>query len=224
MPEPFPEAQAKGAVYIVLAALCWSTLGPVSKLAFAHGVAPLDVAFWRAVSGWALFAGQAAWLGQTRVRPRDLPGLAVFGFLGVSVFYGAYQIAVRDGGAALASVLLYTAPAWVALLARFFLGEGLTRIKIICILLSMAGVAGVAFGSGETQGRGGWPLLGVACGLVSGLTYASYYIFSKRFLRTYRAPTIFLYIQPFGALFLLPFLGGLPADAVAWASVLFLGL
>ncbi|NCC26382.1 MAG: EamA/RhaT family transporter, partial [Deltaproteobacteria bacterium] len=105
-----------------------------------------------------------------------------------------------------------------------FLGEGLTRIKIICILLSMAGVAGVAFGSGETQGRGGWPLLGVACGLVSGLTYASYYIFSKRFLRTYRAPTIFLYIQPFGALFLLPFLGGLPTDAVAWASVLFLGL
>ena len=38
------------------------------------------------------------------------------GIAGVSIFYGSYQLAVKAGGASLASVLLYTAPAFVALL------------------------------------------------------------------------------------------------------------
>lgn len=209
---------------IVLAALCWATLGPVAKLAFAHGMAPLDVAFWRAMSGWVFFALQAVHMRALRVKSRDLPLLALFGFLGVTVFYGSYQIAVRDGGAALASVLLYTAPAWVVLLARIFLQEALSPVKLVCVALSVAGVAGVAYGSGDVAVGYSWPMMGVVCGLVSGLTYALYYVFSKHLLRSYKASTIFFYIQPLGALFLLPFLSALPADPVAWGAVFFLGL
>lgn len=42
--------------------------------------------------------------------------VVLFSVTGVTLFYGSYQMAIRTGGAAVASVLLYTAPAWGALL------------------------------------------------------------------------------------------------------------
>lgn len=102
-----------GYIYILAAATLWGFLGPFGKMAFQEGVSPLEVAFWRAMLAWFLFAAQALYQGRARVNPRDLPGLALFGFLCVTLFFGSYQIAVEKGGAAMASVLLYTAPAWV---------------------------------------------------------------------------------------------------------------
>src|SRR5687768_3969976 len=115
--------------HILLAAVLWGLLGPASYVALRDGVAPLEIAFWRAALAAPLFAAHAVAAGGGRAAFRaargDLPALAAFGVVGVSVFYGAYQLAVREGGAALAAVLLYTAPAWVALLARGVLGERL---------------------------------------------------------------------------------------------------
>ena len=41
-------------------------------------------------------------------------------------------------GAALASVLLYTAPAWVVVLARIFFKEALTPVKLGALVLTQA--------------------------------------------------------------------------------------
>jgi hypothetical protein len=46
--------------------------------------------------------------------------LLFFGLWGVSVFYGSYLLANENGGAALAAVLLYTAPLWVTIQAPIF--------------------------------------------------------------------------------------------------------
>src|SRR5688572_9249773 len=103
-------------LHVLVAAVLWGLLGPASYLALRDGVAPLEIAFWRAALGALLFGAHAlAGGGRAAFRPAraDLPALVAFGVVGVSVFYGAYQLAVREGGAALASVLLYTAPAWV---------------------------------------------------------------------------------------------------------------
>jgi DME family drug/metabolite transporter len=213
----------RGYLYIILAAFCWGGIGPVSRYAFAHGLGPLEVAFWRALFGWVFFSIQAVRLGQTRIQSRDLPAVLSFGLWGVSLFYGSYLLAIERGGAALAAVLLYTAPLWVAVLARIFLGESFTRLKTLCVLLGTGGVAVVALGQ---RGENGVNVSAAALGwgLLAGFIYGVYYIFGKKFLRTYHTPTLFLYALPVGAAGLLPFIRFELPSAQALLAVLFLAL
>lgn len=212
---------AKGYLYIITAAVLWGILGPVSKLAFDQGMAPLEVAFWRAVLAWICFGGHAFVSRQVRIEKRDLPALLVFSVTGVTLFYGSYQLAVDKGGAALAAVLLYTAPAWVTILSRFFFKEPLTLVKIAALVMTIAGVAGVSFGVGDGATGIGRHLdtMAFIFGLTAGFCYSLYYIFGKHFSGRYNSPTIFLYILPLGALLLLPWVTFSPKTATAWAAL-----
>src|SRR5690349_19728296 len=164
---------------IALAALLWGTLGPAARFALRAGVDPLELSFWRALAGGALFAAHALARRRSRVARRDLPAVLAFALLGVALFYLSYFRAVRTGGAALAAILLYTAPAWVALASALWLGERMTARKLAALALTLGGVALVALGSGgggsETPVRIGPAAL--AWGLVAGLAYAAYYLF-----------------------------------------------
>lgn len=216
-------AIVRGYVYIITAAVLWGMIGPLAKLAFQEGVAPLEVAFWRAFFAWICFGGQAVWLRKVRVHRADLPLLALFGFAGVFLFYGSYQIAVQQGGAALASVLLYTAPAWVALMASFFFKERMTLPKWVALGLTLAGVTLVALGSGTAASAGDRvSLVGIGCGLLAGFCYALYYIFGKVFADRYAAETVFLWILPIGGVFLTPWVTFGPKSPAAWAALLVL--
>jgi DME family drug/metabolite transporter len=213
----------RGVLPVVIAASLWGCLGPFSKLAFSQGMDPLEVAFWRAGFGWIFFLVQAGRNREYRIAPRDLPMITGFGFLGVTVFFGSYQIAVQNAGAALAAILLYTAPAWVAILARMILGERLTITRLVCIGLTIAGVIGVGMGSPTDQEIQVTPL-GIAAGLVAGLSYALYYIFGKHYLNIYPTHTIFAYTLPIGLVGLLPWIHFHPMTPLGLGAVLFLGL
>jgi DME family drug/metabolite transporter len=102
----------KGYLYILAAAALWGILGPFSRLAYSEGVQPMEVAFWRATLTWGFFGIHAAATRSLHINLRDLPMVALFAIAGVTAFYVTYQMAIRGGGAALAEVLLYTAPAW----------------------------------------------------------------------------------------------------------------
>ncbi|GGN04756.1 membrane protein [Thermus composti] len=210
-----------GYVYLLLAAALWGLIGPVSRIAFQEGLSPLLVAFFRAAIAWVFFALHALLLGQVRVARRDLPALVLFGVVSVALFYGAYQLAVDYGGAALASVLLYTAPAWVALLSHLILKEPLDRKGLLAVALTLLGVALMGLGGGSEVRAG---FLALFFGLLSGFTYALYYIFGKLYLPRYATPTLFLYALPVGALALWPFVDFAPLSGRAWAALLFLGL
>lgn len=210
-----------GYIYILAAATLWGFLGPFGKMAFQEGVSPLEVAFWRAMLAWLLFAAQAFYQRRVRVNPRDLPGLALFGFLCVTMFFGSYQIAVEKGGAAMASVLLYTAPAWVFLLSRFFLNEGVNLKKITALGLTLAGVILISRNQ-QVQamgiaGEGG--ISAVLFGLLAGFCYSLYYIFGKHFSDKYSASVLFLYILPFGAVCLLPWFSFAQKSVTAWLAL-----
>ena len=215
-----------GYLLVLCAAVLWGLIGPLSKFLFAEGITPLEVAFWRSVIGWGLFAAQAALRGAGRARTGDLPVLAAFGLVGVSLFYGSYQIAIGLVGAALGSVLLYTAPAWVAVLAWLMLGESMTGNKILALCLTLVGVACVSLGPSLLSGRGlgAVNLPGILLGLLSGLSYATYYIFGKRYLGRYATPTLFLYALPVGCLCLLPFVSFGHKSWQAWLTLAALGL
>lgn len=212
-----------GYAFIIAAALLWATLGPVARYLLQEGVSALEIGFWRAAIAAALFAGHASLIRAGGVARRDLPAVGGFALLGVALFYLAFFRAVETGGAALAAILLYTAPVWVALAARLWLREAITIRKAVAIVLSLAGVALIAAGSGAAPGAAsGSEFAAIAWGLVSGVTYASYYLFGKRYFTRYAPARIFAIAMPVGAIALLPFVEFADKPAWAWLLLLFI--
>ena len=210
-----------GYVWILSAATLWGIIGPVSKAAFQEGLAPMEVAFWRATLAWIFFAAHAALTRQVRIETRDVLPIGVFAFTGVALFYGSYQLAIQAGGAAMASVLLYTAPVWVAVMSRLIFREQFSIFKIAAVAMTTIGVAAVSIG-GSSQGIGGASLnpAAIGFGLCAGFCYSMYYIFGKYFSNRYTSPNLFLYMLPFGAICLFPFVSFSHKTPTAWAALI----
>lgn len=180
---------ARGRLAILAAAVLWGSIGVVSTGLFRLGLSPWEVAFWRA----ALSAGALlAWLGAARREalrpgtPRDALLLAGYGVVAVGLFYVSFQLATWLTSVAVAVVLLYTAPVFVLLGARLFLGEALTPAKGIMAALVVAGVWATALGARGAEVR--LDAAGVAWGIAAALAYSSYYLFGRRYLPRYGVP------------------------------------
>ncbi len=208
-----PQGTAAGYLLVALAAVLWALLGVFSQRLLSAGVGATEIAFWRAAIGGLLFLAHAGLVRDLRLQRRsDALAFVAFALVGVTLFYTALNLAIDAGGVSLAFILLYTAPAFVALLAALLLGERLTPLKMGLVGLSVVGVALVARGGG-----GGVDVTteAVVWGLVAGLSYSSYYLFGKWVLRRYRPATIYAIVMPLGALGLLPWV---PFDAVRLAT------
>jgi drug/metabolite transporter (DMT)-like permease len=162
-----------------------------------------------------------------RISASDVPLLAAFGLLGVTAFYLLYIYAVLLTGVAVAVVLLYTAPVFVAVMAWRFLDESFGPRKIAALALTIIGCALVARAYDPSLLRVN--ALGILCGLGSGFTYALYSILGKFSLyRGHHIGTMSFYVYAIGALGLLaavPF-AGLPEvpSPGAWALLFSLGI
>ena len=206
-----------GYLFILLAAVSWALIGPVAKFAFRQGMSPEEVAFFRALLGGGFFLVHALVRGRFRLDRRVLPAVVAFGVVGVGGFYLSYQLAVAYGGAALASVLLYTAPAWVAGMSAVWLSERITRRKALAVVLTILGVALLSRGVGGTVE---FSPLGVVFGLLAGFGYALYYLFGKLYFVRYPAEAVYAVAMPVGALVLLPLVHRPPPGVEAWGAVL----
>jgi drug/metabolite transporter (DMT)-like permease len=174
-------------------------------LAGRYGLSSETIAFLRAGGSFlillvALAVGRPSWL---RIARPDLPFFALFGLVGIAGFYIVYAYAIRLSGMAVAVVLMYTAPAWVVLIARWAFGEPLNVRKIAALVLVFGGC--VLVGGVYDLASVRLDIPGILFGLGSGVTYGLYTIFQKRALQDYSPWTALLYALAFGTLFLIPF-------------------
>lgn len=205
------------ALFVVGAALAWSMLGIWGKMAQAQQVGPVEIGFWRALIAGALFGLHALITRASFPKGRDAVAIGAFGLIGVSLFYSSNQWAVKLGGASLASVLLYTAPAFVAVLSWIVLKQRLSRLESISVSASIVGVALISLGGGAGVQVS---LASVGVGLLAGFLYALYYLFGQHYFRRYEPSAVFAIMMPVGALGLLPFSAHHPTTPSAWAPVL----
>ncbi|HEX8391575.1 MAG TPA: EamA family transporter [Longimicrobium sp.] len=209
-----------GTLYVAAAAILWGLMGPVTRIALAEGLTPLEIAFWRGIMAGGLFAATAVVIRRPWLQKRDVPMIIAFGMTGVAGLLASYSLAVSAGGAALAAILLYTAPVWVALFSASFLHERMTGRKLAALALATAGVAGIALSTGGGSIR--LTPAGLGWGLASGLAYALYYLFGKRYFERYPTATIFMYALPVAALVIFPAVRFHPKSATAWGALAFL--
>ncbi len=228
---PSNAAAARGYFLILLAAALWATLGVIyTYLAGSYGLPPLAVAAFRAgMGGLLLLAGllilRRSWL---RLNRQALQIVVFYGIFGIALFYATYINAILSVGVAVAAVLLYTAPAWVAVIAWRFLGERLTRMHVAALLLALAGTALVAQIYRPEMLR--LNAVGIIWGLLSGLTYGLWSVFNKVGVKHTNPWTLQCYGMLVGSAVLLlfqpltPLAGALQSPgAVAWLLVLALG-
>lgn len=215
----------KGYLFILTAASCWGFIGIFSSIAFAQGLEPMEISFWRALFAWFCFGTQAVVSKQTHLDRKDIPLLVIFGVLGVFLFYVAYQYAVKTGGAALASVLLYTAPAWVVVCSFFIYRERLGLAKIGAVILVITGVILISQGDGgASRGSSSVGLIAIVAGLVSGFCYSLYYTMGKYFSSRYTSANLFLYVLPVGIVCMVPFIEFVPKNGTAWLALISVSL
>ncbi|CAN5701811.1 DMT family transporter [soil metagenome] len=210
-----------GLAMVATAAILWGLLGPVARVALREGVEPLELGFWRAALAGLLCVVLAIMRRAPRVRGRDIAVLVGFGVVCVAIFYSAYFFAVELAGAALAAILLYTAPAWVAIGSYLWLGELLTRRALLAVAMTVTGIAFVALDSGTVEGIN---IGGIIWGLVAGITYALYYLIGRRYFAIYGTLNVLAYALPVGALALLPMVNFTTKSGSAWAAILFIAV
>ncbi|MDD9300897.1 MAG: EamA family transporter [Desulfobacter sp.] len=209
----------KGYAFILSAAACWGVIGIFSSIAFEQGLGPMEVAFWRALITWFFFGAQALVSKQVSMKKKDAPLMVVFALLGISLFYISYQFAVKQAGAAFASVLLYTAPAWVVISSRFIYKERLTWTKLGSVFIVISGVFLISKTGGNTQSGTPLTLMAVLSGLTAGFCYSLYYTMGKYFSGRYSSANLFLWLLPIGVLGILPFVEFVHKTPVAWAAL-----
>jgi drug/metabolite transporter (DMT)-like permease len=196
---------ARGYFFVVVAAVLWSTIGLwVRALHDQYGLPALTIAFLRAGVG-AIIAFVALLLARRdllRVPPRTLARLALYGAMGIGAFYWLYAQAIVQTTVTMAVVLLYTAPAFVTLIAWRVFGEALTARKIVALALAFGGCALVAraYNPAQLSLNGA----GILSGLGAALTYALFTIFGKIIVQKFSPWTALTYQLIFGALFLAP--------------------
>ena len=217
-----PTTLRRGTIAILLAVLCWGLLGVMSRVAMADGTPPLTVAFWRAVLAFALFTVHATITGAQPIRSADRPAAVLLGVAGVAVLYFAYLNAIESGGVALSSILMYSAPIWVAIGGRIFFHERVNARAAAALTLTLAGVAIVALSSGTgkvrlSPGAVGW-------GLLSGAMYALYFLVGRRLFSRNASARVMAWALGVGAVAMLPFVQFQALSRSAWGGVAFLAV
>ncbi len=159
---------------MAVSACAFGALAILAKVAYASGAEPVAVLCARfgiaAVCMVALMVAR----GERFPTGRVLAVLALLGGVGYVGQSLSFFTAARLVPASLASLLLYVYPAIVAVLAAVFLRQRLAGVRLLALLLALAGCA-------LTVGRadGGQPL-GIALALVSASFYACYIIVGSR--------------------------------------------
>ncbi|MEK5389503.1 EamA family transporter [Margalitia sp. FSL K6-0131] len=210
-------------------AFLWGIIGIFVTNLYAIGYTPLQVVAIR-----ALFASISLVL-YIVVKDRSLLKINISdskyfigtGIISFVLFNWCLFRAMEVTSISISVILLYTAPAFVAICSRILFKEWLTTRKVIALIATFIGCA---FVIGVLPSfHGSISFLGLLFGLGSGLFYALYSIFGKYALRKYNAITVTVYTFIFAATAVTPFSGLWSAASLfsslnAWLNIIGLGL
>ena len=205
--------------FVILAAFSWSLMTILSKVLFAAGLSPLEISFWRASIGCLCFGLHAASKRSLNIRPSRALLFMLWGVMSIGGLFYVFFMSMQYSGAAMGEILLYTAPVWVAVFSKFISREQVSRQRWLAICIALCGVVFICFSGGSLQTE--TSVVGIVCGLASGLCYGLQYPFFKHWQKQYDTEVMYTYMQLGGALVLLPFIQfHTPYSAQTWPAIL----
>ena len=165
-----------GLIYIILASVLWGTSGIFVNCLSPYGITSLQMTFVRGLVAFACM-GIFVLIKDRSLVKTNIKEILLFMGSGISFFLTAscYFRSMQLTSVSTAVVLMYTAPIFVLIYSTLFLGEKMSRIKLIAVIGMFAGCCLVSGIIGGLK----CDVLGIAIGLLSGISYATYNIFTK---------------------------------------------
>ncbi len=163
--------------YVILAGILYGSIAPGGQFLIDRGLSQYEVSFYRSLLVFVMLLPVVLIKPRYMLRRDKIPFYALYGLIG-----GLLELSLFSGIAlglpvALTVLLLYTQPVWTIFFGRLFLGEKITSVKLVSVLLGIAGMV-VLFESWETAS--GLPLPGVAAALAAGVLLSLWVILGKR--------------------------------------------
>lgn len=186
------------------AASLWGFIGWFSYVLMFYGFSPVQVTAVRTIAG-AVFMTALLLLRSPqllKIIPRDIWMFIGTGIFSVLFFNLFYLLTFTFSSLSVAVMLLYTAPVFVMLLSVLLFKERLTKGKLLALAST---VTGCLFLSGIITGSWQCSPEAFITGILSGIGYALYSIFSKYALVRYDSATISVWTFYLASLPLLPF-------------------
>ena len=175
------------AASILAAAALWGIIGVWNRRLMAGGLSPYSIVVVRNCGGLGLLTAALRDRSVFRVERQHLKYFFGTGVVSVVLFTVCYFSCQEICSLAVASILLYTAPAIVVVLSALLWREPVTKKKLLALGLTLVGCALVCgVFSGALTVTGG----GIALGLGAGFYYALYSIFGRYALAHYGPMTV----------------------------------
>lgn len=189
----FVHNSMKGMMLAILGASLWGVMGIFVRGLSASGYSSYDIAFLRCLlAGIGFFLFKA--ITQPRVLKINFKGLCIcflYGILAYAVGFVCYGIAVERIPVAVATVLMFMSPIWVAVLGVLVFKEKLGKQTVLVILICILGAAMVAdvFGSaGDSM-----DIIGILAGIINGFGVALQIMIPRYFVKKYERDTMLVY-------------------------------
>jgi len=115
-----------------------------------------------------------------------------------------------------ASLLMLTTPILIVIIAAFLLREKISNIRILGLLMGIAGATVLVLGK-ENTGEGGNPTLGDLLVIINAISYTLYFILVKPLMMKYNPVFIIRWIFTLGFVMVLPF-GWNEFNRIQWAD------
>lgn len=197
--------QAKGYLMVAAAATLWGTVGIQVQTLFNYNLSLQSIVFWRLFFAFIILFSFVFFTNKKRliIDKKGLVYIALMGLFSQLLFNLFYFSCIQKSTIATAVTLLYSAPIFIAVMARIFYKELFTPIKTVALFLCMGGCFFTATGGSVAVLK--LNLIGVLMGLGAGFTFSLVTIISKAIINKYHQLTIIVYALGFGLLFYLPF-------------------
>lgn len=135
----------------------------------------------------------------TKIAREDWKYFVLVGFLGYFLTISLIQLGISLTGASMAALINSLTPVSVTVMAALILKERITRVKVLCLILALAGTAVVTSGAG---GQG--DLLGIAVVLISVLCWGMASVYMRRLTASYPAILVTTYSMAISLIFHIP--------------------
>jgi drug/metabolite transporter (DMT)-like permease len=209
---------------IVILLLFWGLAFVAIKISLDY-ISPVTLTFLRFLvssAGFALFFI----INRSSIPLTIIPRIAILGLVGFTIYHLSLNLGETQTSSGAASLVIATAPSFIALFSNIILKEKITFPRATGIMISFFGLVIVLMPSLQITEN---PLHALAI-LPAPLSAAIYTVLGKKLLRKSEPVILTGYAQFFGLLFLVPLLSHSTFEEASslslggWFPILFLGI
>jgi drug/metabolite transporter (DMT)-like permease len=174
-----PRIAPAGFLFLAVTVVGWGLNWPITKYVISEWP-PLPARGLTGVVGGLTLAIYALLAGQSLALPKGQRWrVLVSAFLNVTLWMAVMGLALVWLPASEAAVIAYTMPVWTALLAWPLLGERMTALRVLALVMAFAGIAALMGADGFAASVTKLP--GILLALSGAIGFAAGTIFLKRF-------------------------------------------